>query len=96
MKIMSFINKKLVFESHVSTGKAMLRYYAVAIPNMLLQLGLTHGAYLLFSIPDNAVLLRTLIYVVVMCVLFLVSFKLQQRWVFASKPSNEEVETYGK
>jgi len=83
-----FLNKKLVFESDVNTGKAMLRYYMIAIPNMLLQLLFTQGVYSLFGIPDTAVFVRTVIYVAVMCVLFVMTFMLQQRWVFANKNSN--------
>ena len=85
-----FMNKKLVFDSNVETKKAMLRYYMIAIPNMLLQAGLTSGIIGLLSIPEDAVFLRTVIYVVVMCVLFVATFMLQQRWVFANNPKTEE------
>ena len=85
-----FLNKKLVFNSKVSTGKALLRYYMIAVPNMLLQAGLTSGIFALLRIPDDAVFLRTVIYVVVMCVLFIATFVLQQRWVFANNPKNED------
>jgi glycosyltransferase involved in cell wall biosynthesis len=77
-----FVNKKMVFQNEDRTGKALLRYYCLAIPILLLQLGLTHGAYLLFGIEDHQTLLRTLIYVAVMTVLYIVSFMFQQRWVF--------------
>ena len=80
-----FLNKKLVFRSQVSTGKALLRYYCLAVPTLLMQLGLTHGLYLLFSIGDDQTILRAVIYAVVMVVLFLVSYMFQQRWVFSSK-----------
>ena len=85
-----FLNKKLVFNSKVDTKKALLRYYMIAIPNMLLQAGLTSGIFALLQIPDDAVFLRTVIYVVVMCVLFIATFVLQQRWVFANNPKTEE------
>ena len=85
-----FLNKKLVFASKVSTKKALLRYYMIAIPNMLLQAGLTYALSALLCIPDDATFLRTLIYVVVMCVLFIATFVLQQRWVFANNPKTEE------
>ena len=85
-----FLNKKLVFNSKVNTKTALLRYYMIAIPNMLLQAGLTSGIFALLQIPDNAVFLRTVIYVVVMCVLFIATFVLQQRWVFANNPKTEE------
>lgn len=80
-----FINQKLVFESKGSTVKAMLRYYALALPNALLQIGISHGAYLLFNISEAQTLLRGLIHFGVMVLLFLFSFVLQQRWVFSGK-----------
>lgn len=80
-----FINKKLVFENKGNTAKALLRYYAVAIPNALLQIGLSHGAYLLLKISEAQILLRGIIHFGVMVLLFLVSFVVQQRWVFSGK-----------
>ena len=77
-----FMNKKVVFRSNGSTGKALLRYYCLAVPMFALQLGLTHGAFLLLRIGDHQTLLRTAIYVAVMTVLYIVSFMFQQRWVF--------------
>lgn len=79
------LNKRLVFHSSVSSGKALLRYYALAVPVFLLQTGLTDGVYLLFSIGSEQVVLRTLIYIVVMAVLYVVSFIVQQGWVFTEK-----------
>lgn len=79
-----FLNKKLVFNSKVSTGKAMARYYALAIPQMAAQVLLTQGVYSLLGIPDTATGLRTLLYAVVMTVLYILSFIIQQRWVFAA------------
>ena len=80
-----FMNKSVVFQSGVSTGLAMLRYYALALPMLAAQALLTHGTYALFSIPDSATGLRALIYAVVMTVLYLVSYMAQQRWVFKEK-----------
>ena len=79
-----FLNKKLVFESSVSTSKAMLRYYMLAIPQMAAQVLLTQGVYALLGIPDTATGLRTLLYAVVMTALYVISFMIQQRWVFAA------------
>ena len=84
-----FMNHKLVFNSRVSTGKAMLRYYMLAIPQMAAQVLLTQGVYWLFAIPDSATGLRTLLYAVVMTVLYIASFMIQQRWVFAAKTSTK-------
>ena len=78
-----FMNKKLVFQTNVSTGKAMLRYYALALSQMAAQVLLTQGVYALLHIADSATGLRTLIYAVVMTVLYFLSYMIQQRWVFA-------------
>ena len=78
-----FMNKKLVFQTNVSTCKAMLRYYALALPQLAVQTLLNQGIYSLFGIGEEAAALRTLIHVLVMCVLFIVSYTIQQRWVFA-------------
>ena len=80
-----FVNKKLVFNSTSSTGKAMLRYYALAIPIALVQFCLTDGVYHLFHIAEVQTFLRTVIYTIVMTVLFIASYLIQQRWVFATK-----------
>ena len=86
-----FMNKKLVFQSYVSTGKAMIRYYALAIPQLLVQWLANQGLYTLFGITEQQAGMRTLIHILVMCILFIVSFTIQQRWVFAPQKSNEEV-----
>ena len=70
----------------------MVRYYALAIPQLLAQLLLTHGVYQLLGIGDHQTLLRGLLYALVMCVLFIASFLIQQRWVFAAKQSQTKNE----
>ena len=80
-----FMNHRLVFQSRVSVGKAMLRYYMLAIPQMAAQVLLTQGVYALLNIPDSATGLRTLLYAVVMTVLYIASYVVQQRWVFSAK-----------
>ena len=82
-----FLNKKVVFKTNVSTGKAMLRYYMLALPQMALQILLTQGVYSLFGIGESAGVLRTVINAVVMTVLYFVSYMIQQRWVFAPQNS---------
>jgi glycosyltransferase involved in cell wall biosynthesis len=79
-----FLNKKVVFRSNISTGKAMLRYYLLAIPQLIAQLALTHGVFLLFSISTHQTVLRAVIYAIVMIFLYFASFVIQQRWVFAA------------
>ena len=88
-----FLNQKLVFGAKGSTGKAMLRYYALAIPQLAVQMLLTNGVFLLLHVSENAGGLRTLWYVIVMAVLYFLSYTIQQRWVFAAhKNSKHEVE----
>ena len=80
-----YANMKLVFDAKVSTGKAMVKYFMLAIPQAVAHLVLTYGIYVLFAIPANATFMRGLIYAIVMTVLFFASFVIQQRWVFAGK-----------
>ena len=82
-----FMNQRLVFKTNVDTKKAMLRYYMLALPQMAAQVLLTQGVYALFGIPDSANLLRTVIYAIVMTVLYFMSYMIQQRWVFAPQKS---------
>ena len=82
-----FMNQKLVFQTNVDTKKAMVRYYCLALPQMAAQVLLTQGVYALFGIPDSANLLRTVLYAVVMTVLYFLSYMIQQRWVFAPQKS---------
>lgn len=84
-----YLNKKLVFRSDAKTGKALLRYYALAIPQMLAQMVLTYGAYKLFGIAESRSGLRTVLHIVVMAILFLLSFTIQRRWVFANENKTE-------
>ena len=84
-----FLNQKLVFQTNVPTGKAMLRYYALALPQLAVQALLDQGIYSLLSIGEEAAALRTLIHVLVMCVLFIVSYTIQQRWVFAPEKNKK-------
>ena len=82
-----FMNQRLVFKTNVDTKKAMLRYYMLALPQMAAQVLLTQGVYALLGIPDSANGLRTVIYAVVMTVLYFMSYMIQQRWVFAPQKS---------
>ena len=84
-----FLNKKLVFNSEVKTGKAMLRYYLLAVPQMAAQMLLTNGVYSLLHVSETAGGLRTLWYVIVMVCLYFVSYTIQQRWVFAKSKNDQ-------
>ena len=67
----------------------MLRYYLLAVPQFLAQLGLTYGTYQLFGIGSGQTILRAVIYAIVMVVLYLASVMIQQRWVFAARKKGE-------
>jgi len=82
-----FMNKKLVFRAKVSTGKAILRYYALALPQLAVQWLADQGLYTLLQIGENQAAARTLIHILVMTILFVISFTIQQRWVFAPQKS---------
>ena len=84
-----YINQKLVFQSQRSVGGAMLRYFLQAIPVAVLQFVLCYGCYEVFRIGEEQVLLRSLIYGVVMIVLFVVSFLAQKWWVFSATEKAE-------
>lgn len=76
------INRKQVFTSKEHTGRTLFRYYAVAIPKMLVSAGLVQLISIwLGGMPG----IDTLIKALVDLVLVFVSYRLQQEWVFAEK-----------
>lgn len=83
-----YMNKKVVFNSSMSTGKAMLRYFMLAVPQAIVQMLLTDGLIYVLRITPEQTFIRFLIYGFVMCFLFIFSFLIQQRWVFAGKKDN--------
>lgn len=85
-----FMNKKLVFQSKGNTGKAMLRYYCLAVPQLIAQTLIDYGFCQLLGIQDDQSGLRALIHILAMCILFLLSYSIQQRWVFAPQKSNRK------
>lgn len=85
-----YINQKLVFRSQLPVGIAFLRYMLQATPVAVLQLVLTFGSYALFSVTEEQVALRGVIYASVMAVLFVVSYLLQKLWVFKATEKAEK------
>lgn len=81
------LNRRLVFRTNIPVGKALLRYYCLALPQMVVQALLDSGIFALFQVSASASFLRTLIHTVVMVVLYFVSYMIQQRWVFAPEKS---------
>lgn len=76
-----FMNKKMVFQSKESVSSSLLRYYLLCVCQAALSYGLVYlFADLLLHLRGS--LLETLIKLAVDTCLFLVSFRIQQRWVF--------------
>ena len=84
-----FINQKLVFRSKGPTGRALWRYFLLAVLVMALQVLLTFLVCLLFHIDVGQTGLRGAVYAVVMTLLFGLSYTVQQRWVFAKEKEHE-------
>ena len=66
-------------------GRSLARYYALALPLLLAQFLLTEGVFRAAHIADRQTILRTVIYAVVMTVLFVGSYVIQHRWVFGDQ-----------
>lgn len=77
------LNRRVVFRSHESVFKTMLKYYALAIPVMLV----SGGSVTLFSrlLSATAPWLVTVIKVIVDTILYFVNFRIQREWVFSEK-----------
>ncbi len=71
------VNRKFVFADQNKVSRSFPRYLAVFCLNMLLSAALTSGLHLAFGWSDN------LIKIPVDILLFVLSYKLQQNWVFA-------------
>lgn len=74
------LNRNLVFRNKNGVCKTLLRYYALAIPQMSVSAFLVYLLSLAFGAKSG--ILRTLIKVIVDVVLFIVSFRVQREWVF--------------
>ncbi len=75
------LNKKVVFHSHGSVVKAILKYYALAIPIMLVSAFGVKGLCALLSVPDNSMII-TAVKIAVDVVLFVVNYNIQKKWIF--------------
>ena len=71
------MNRHVVFKS--GDRSSLLRYVVLAVCQLLLSMGLTGGLTRLLGIDE------IIVKIVVDIVLFMCSFKIQQRWVFAKK-----------
>lgn len=80
------LNRSMVFKSHASLWKSALKYYALAVPVMLVSAFGVKGICALFQL-DPASFAVTLIKILVDTVLFLINFRLQKYWIFREKKS---------
>jgi len=73
------LNRSVVFQDKEGVGKSIPRYLCVFFLNMILSAALTSSLHLWFGVSDQ------LIKIPVDILLFFLSYKLQQNWVFAPK-----------
>lgn len=78
-----FANRTRVFKSSGKLGATMARYYILCV----VQTGLSYGIVYLLSalIAPELRLLQSVIKIVVDVILFFISFRIQQDWVFKNK-----------
>ncbi|MCQ2456166.1 MAG: bifunctional glycosyltransferase family 2/GtrA family protein [Clostridia bacterium] len=80
------INAKVVFHGKVNGG-TLAKYYALAVFNLAIS---SSVAYLLENVLNvTSPLISTLIKILVDAVLFLLSFRIQNKWVFSDKEKGE-------
>lgn len=74
------LNNRLVFQSKEPYGKALLRYYLLAVPQLAASTLLLSFFVWLFHVQSDN--LSTLVKILVDGALFVVSFFIQKYWVF--------------
>ena len=74
-----YINKTKVFDNKGKMSNTILKYYALAIPQMLVSAGAVTFLTYIFSAGSSA---SSIIKAVVDTVIFFVSFRIQKLWVF--------------
>lgn len=78
------LNKKMVFHSDVPLITSAMKYYALAIPIMLISAFGVKGLSLLFSLDTHSVLV-TVLKIVVDTLLFILNYNIQKTWIFKNK-----------
>ena len=73
------VNKSLVFQNNSKTSSTLIRYYILCIVQTAASTGLVLLFYRLLHLPE------TIIKIIVDTFLFLISFQIQQYWVFSTK-----------
>jgi len=77
------LNKKLVFNSREPTFKALLKYYTLAVPVMLISAFGVKGLVLLLDIDASSPLV-TVLKIIVDTVIFILNYQIQKKWIFKS------------
>ena len=77
------INRSKVFDSDSNLARSIFRYIVLAVPLAIASTVSIEG--LVWLVKFNAPIAKTLIKCVVDVILFFVSFRIQQNWVFAPK-----------
>ena len=80
------LNRSVVFHGRDSYGKTILRYYALCVPQMLISWLIVDA--LSRWAATGASILTTLIKTIVDIILFFISFRIQQNWVFRNGKRN--------
>ena len=75
------LNRRVVFDSRAGVGRTLVRYVCLAVPVMLSSWLCVYFVSSVLRIGSGA--LRTLVKIPVDVFLFLLSFRIQRRWVFA-------------
>ncbi len=81
-------NNKLVFGHQGGYGRALLRYYCLAVPIMLCSAGIVTLLDHVFGVTAPA--LSTAIKICVDAVLFLASYTIQKKWVFSQNENKKD------
>lgn len=87
-----YFNQRLVFKNSGSMSKAMLRYYCLAVPQMMASAGLV--TLINELLRNSETFITTGVKGVVDVTLFFISYFIQKKWVF--KNSGEEKQTAEK
>ncbi len=77
------VNKKAVFGCNQKGSNTIVKYYSLAVCQMLASVGLLQLVKMAFSITNSA--LTVLAKAIVDTILFFISFRIQQQWVFKKK-----------
>ena len=80
------LNRRVVFGSSGPVGRTLVRYYTLAIPQLLVSAFLVDRlAAGLFQTAPNGEFWTTVVKAVVDTLLFFISFRIQREWVFREK-----------